>query len=55
MLAKGNFDYAIPLLLNCCEIDPGNAVYRQVLRNAVKSKYGPKRGHIYAALQQDHR
>src|SRR5688500_19789636 len=24
VLAKGDFDYALPLLLNCCVIDPGN-------------------------------
>jgi tetratricopeptide (TPR) repeat protein len=40
VLAKGHHDYAIPLLLKCCEIDPGNAVYRQVLRQATKAKYG---------------
>src|SRR5688572_10104460 len=39
VLAKGDYDYALPLLLNCCLIDPGNAVYRQVLRQATKTKY----------------
>jgi tetratricopeptide (TPR) repeat protein len=39
VLAKGDYDYALPLLLNCCLIDPGNAVYRQVLRQATKNKY----------------
>src|SRR5438046_7651993 len=40
VLAKGDYDYALPLLLKCCEIDPGNAVYRQVLRQAAKNKHG---------------
>ena len=39
VLAKGDFDYALPLLLNCCNMDPSNPVYRQVLRQATKNKY----------------
>lgn len=39
VLAKGDFDYALPLLLNCCVIDPANPVYRQVLRKAARDKY----------------
>lgn len=39
VLAKGDYDYALPLLLNCCLIDPANPVYRQVLRQATKNKY----------------
>jgi tetratricopeptide (TPR) repeat protein len=39
VLSKGDFDYALPLLLNCCVLDPGNPVYRQVLRQAAKNKY----------------
>ena len=51
VLAKGDFDYALPLLLNCCVIDPGNAVYRQVLRQAAKNKYGNnQRGQKLAGL-----
>src|SRR4249920_3623394 len=43
VLAKGDFDYALPLLLNCCLIDPANPVYRQVLRQATKNKYNNNR------------
>jgi serine/threonine protein kinase len=30
--AAGNLEYAVPLLLSCCKIDPSNFVYRQALR-----------------------
>jgi tetratricopeptide (TPR) repeat protein len=40
VLANGDYDYALPLLMNCCLIDPANPVYRQVLRQATKNKYG---------------
>src|SRR5687767_13069030 len=43
VLAKGDHDYAIPLLINCCLIDPGNPIYRQVLRQAARNKYGNNR------------
>ena len=43
VLAKGDFDYALPLLLNCCVIDPANPIYRQVLRKAARDKYGHNR------------
>lgn len=39
VLNKGDFDYALPLLLNCCVIDPANPIYRQVLRKAARDKY----------------
>jgi tetratricopeptide (TPR) repeat protein len=39
VLAKGDYDYALSLLLSCCLIDPASAVYRQVLRQATKNKY----------------
>ena len=39
VLATGNPDYAMQLLLNCCVIDPGNPTYRQALRQTQKSKY----------------
>ena len=51
VLAKGDYDYALPLLLNCCTIDPGNPVYRQVLHTAARKKYGNnKRGQKLAFL-----
>jgi tetratricopeptide (TPR) repeat protein len=39
VLAQKNYDYAIPLLITCCEIDPGNLLYRKVLRQAERDKY----------------
>ena len=36
-IAKGSYDYGIPLLLNCCVLDPANLRYRQVLRQAEES------------------
>src|SRR5688500_7618460 len=39
VLATGNLDYGMQLLLNCCLIDPANPSYRQALRQAQKSKY----------------
>ncbi|MCS7046478.1 MAG: tetratricopeptide repeat protein, partial [Gemmataceae bacterium] len=51
VLAKNDYDYAIPLLLNCCLLDPGNAIYRQALRQATKNKYGNnQRGQALAFL-----
>jgi len=42
VLAEGNLDYGIQLLLSCCQLDPITPVYRQSLRQAEKSKYGDK-------------
>ncbi len=39
VIAKGDLDYAIQLLLNCCRLDPGNFPYRNALRQAEKNKY----------------
>lgn len=39
VLAAGNFDYGLQLLLNCCQLDPANAVYRKALRQSQKAKY----------------
>jgi Protein kinase domain len=33
-ISMGNYDYGIPLLLNCCTLDPANLRYRQMLRQA---------------------
>lgn len=43
VLAAGNRDYGIELLLNCCLLDPGSFVYRQALRNTVKAKHNNNR------------
>jgi tetratricopeptide (TPR) repeat protein len=40
VMANGQFDYAIQMLLTCCKIDPGNFGFRQMLRRAQKEKYG---------------
>ena len=37
--ATQNYDYAIQLFLLCCQIDPGNFLYRKALRSAQKEKY----------------
>jgi tetratricopeptide (TPR) repeat protein len=39
VITTGNHDYGIQLLLTCCKIDPGSIIYRQKLRQAVKTKY----------------
>lgn len=39
VIATGNHDYGIQLLLTCCKLDPASLTYRQALRKAVKAKY----------------
>src|SRR5437773_2211342 len=39
VITTGNLDYGIQLLLTCCKIDPASIIYRQKLRQAVKTKY----------------
>ena len=39
VVATGNYDYGIQLLLNCCKLDPANLIYRQSLRRTEKAKY----------------
>lgn len=39
VLATGNHDYAIQLLLTCCKLDPANLIYRKALRQTEKTKY----------------
>jgi tetratricopeptide (TPR) repeat protein len=39
VLAKGDHDYAIQLLVQCCKLDPANPVFRKFLRQAQKTKY----------------
>ncbi len=51
VVASGNYDYAIRLLLSCCKLDPANLVYRQTLRRTEKAKYhNNMRGHWLAWL-----
>jgi tetratricopeptide (TPR) repeat protein len=39
VIATGNYDYGIRLLLSCCKIDPANLTYRVTLRRTEKTKY----------------
>jgi tetratricopeptide (TPR) repeat protein len=39
VIASGNHDYGIQLLLSCCKIDPGNIAFRQALRRTERAKY----------------
>src|SRR5262245_2943101 len=39
VIATGNYDYGIQLLLTCCKLEPGNLIYRQALRQTEKTKY----------------
>jgi tetratricopeptide (TPR) repeat protein len=39
VIATGNYDYAIRLLMTCCSIDPANLNYRQRLRQTARAKY----------------
>ena len=51
VVATGNYDYGIRLLLSCCKLDPGNLIYRQTLRRTEKAKYRNNlRGHWLAWL-----
>ena len=51
VVATGNFDYGIRLLLSCCKLDPSNLIYRQALRRTEKAKYRNNlRGSLFASL-----
>jgi tetratricopeptide (TPR) repeat protein len=39
VIATGNYDYGIQLLLTCCKLDPANLTYRRTLRQTEKNKY----------------
>src|SRR5437867_2283948 len=39
VIASGNYDYGIRLLLSCCKLDPANLVYRQALRRTQKLRH----------------
>jgi tetratricopeptide (TPR) repeat protein len=40
VVATGNYDYGIRLLMSCCKLDPANLIYRQRLRHTEKAKFG---------------
>ncbi len=51
VVASGDFDYGIKLLLECCKIDPGNLIYRKALRQTQKAKHkGNLRGARFATV-----
>jgi tetratricopeptide (TPR) repeat protein len=51
VIATGNFDYGISLLLESCKLDPANLIYRQALRRTEKAKYNNNlRGSWHAGL-----
>jgi tetratricopeptide (TPR) repeat protein len=51
VVATGNYDYGVRLLLSCCKLDPANLIYRQALRRTEKAKYGNNlRGSRFAGL-----
>src|SRR5204862_413746 len=39
VVAAGDYDYGIRLLLSCCKLDPANLIYRQALRRTQKLKF----------------
>src|SRR5437868_7076723 len=52
VIATGNFDYGIQLLLSCCKLDPANLIYRQALRRTEKAKYhNNMRGRVLAGMR----
>ena len=51
VIASGNHDYGIQLLLSCCKLDPGNMTYRQALRRTEKTKFkNNMRGSAFSLL-----
>jgi serine/threonine protein kinase len=38
VIATGNFDYGIHLLMSCCKLDPANLLYRQTLRRFERTR-----------------
>jgi len=51
VIATGNYDYGIQLLLTCCKIDVANMLYRQTLRRTQKAKYNNNlRGSRFAII-----
>jgi Tfp pilus assembly protein PilF len=39
VIATGNYDYGVGLLISCCRLDPANLIYRQALRRTEKTKF----------------
>jgi tetratricopeptide (TPR) repeat protein len=52
VIATGNFDYGIQLLLSCCKLDPANLSFRQTLRRTEKARYkNNMRGSMLAGVR----
>jgi tetratricopeptide (TPR) repeat protein len=52
VIATGNYDYGIQLLLTCCKLDPCNLTYRRALRQTEKTKYKNNlRGSTFAFIK----
>jgi tetratricopeptide (TPR) repeat protein len=52
VIATGNFDYGIQLLLSCCQLDPANLSFRQALRRTEKARYkNNMRGSMLAGVR----
>lgn len=39
VIATGDYDYGIQLLITCCKLDPASMLYRQTLRRTQKAKF----------------
>lgn len=39
VIATGDYDYGVQLLITCCKLDPGNMLFRQTLRRTQKAKF----------------
>lgn len=51
VIATGNHDYGIQLLLTCTKLDPGNLTFRQILRRTQKAKFQNNlRGSRFASI-----
>lgn len=51
VIATGNYDYGIQLLLTCTKLEPGNLTFRQALRRTQKAKFkNNMRGSRFAVI-----
>src|SRR5258708_25316389 len=51
VIASGDYEYGMQLVLTCCKIDPASLIYRQTLRRTQKAKFkNNMRGSRFAVL-----
>jgi serine/threonine protein kinase len=50
VIASGNYDYGIHLLLSCCKLDPANLAYRRALRRSEYARLGGGRASRFVFL-----